>query len=183
MPTDIFPDIDIPVVTVIWNYSGLPPEEMEKRIVTIYERALTTTVNDIEHIESQSLTGIARHQGLLPAGREDREAIAQVTAIAQTHAAADAAGHHAAADHPVQRVERADPAARARQRDAAGAAAVRLRHRTSSAPSSRRSRARQMPLPYGGKQRQIMVDLDPSALLRQRLVADDVSSTRSACRT
>lgn len=59
MPTDIFPDIDIPVISVIWNYTGLSPEEMERRIVTNYERILTTTVNDIEHVESQSLTGIA----------------------------------------------------------------------------------------------------------------------------
>ena len=60
MPTDIYPDIDIPVISVIWHYGGLAPEEMERRIVTNYERALTTTVNDIEHIESQSLTGHRR---------------------------------------------------------------------------------------------------------------------------
>src|SRR3954467_11471034 len=59
MPTDIFPDIDIPVISVIWNYTGLPPEEMEKRIVLNYERGLSITVNDIEHIESQTLTGIS----------------------------------------------------------------------------------------------------------------------------
>src|SRR5437868_481429 len=59
IPVDIFPDIDIPVISVIWNYGGLPPEEMEKRIVTNFERFLTTVVNDIEHVESQSLTGIA----------------------------------------------------------------------------------------------------------------------------
>ncbi|HTB76875.1 MAG TPA: efflux RND transporter permease subunit, partial [Polyangiaceae bacterium] len=59
MPTDIFPDIDIPVISVIWNYPGLSPEEMEKRIVNNYERYLTVAVNDIEHIESQSLTGIS----------------------------------------------------------------------------------------------------------------------------
>jgi len=57
MAKDIFPSIDIPVVTVLWVYNGLPPEEMEKRIVTISERAMTTTVNDIEHLESQSLPG------------------------------------------------------------------------------------------------------------------------------
>ena len=67
MPTDIFPDIDIPVISVVWNYPGLSPEEMEKRIVSNYERGLTTTVNDIEHIESQSLTGDVGHQDLLPA--------------------------------------------------------------------------------------------------------------------
>src|SRR5690349_10573943 len=59
MPTDIFPTIDIPVISVIFNYGGLPPQEMETRVVSNFERFLTTTVNDIEHIESQSLSGIA----------------------------------------------------------------------------------------------------------------------------
>jgi multidrug efflux pump subunit AcrB len=68
-PTDIFPNIDIPVVSVIWNYTGLSPEDMSTRIIFNYERILTTTVNDIEHIESQSLSGIAIvkiffHQGV-----------------------------------------------------------------------------------------------------------------------
>src|SRR4051812_28665193 len=59
MPTDILPEIDIPVLVAVWSYGGLTPEEMEKRVVTNYERFLTTTVSDIEHIESQSLTGMA----------------------------------------------------------------------------------------------------------------------------
>src|SRR6185295_19822547 len=59
MPKDIFPEIDIPVVSVIWTYTGMSPDEMEKRMVTISERSITTTVNDIEHIESQSLNGIS----------------------------------------------------------------------------------------------------------------------------
>src|SRR5688572_6011427 len=84
MPTDIFPDIDIPVISVIWNYGGLPPEEMERRIVTNYERALTTTVNDIEHIESQSLTGIAVIKIFFQPGANIDGATAQVTAISQT---------------------------------------------------------------------------------------------------
>src|SRR3954467_14561281 len=83
MPTDIFPDIDIPVISVIWNYTGLPPEEMEKRIVTNYERALTTTVNDIEHIESQSLTGIAVVKIFFQPGAHIEAATAQVTAVSQ----------------------------------------------------------------------------------------------------
>jgi multidrug efflux pump subunit AcrB len=58
-PKDIFPYIDIPVVTIVWSYSGLPPNEMEGRIVTVCERALTTTVNDIEHTESQSYQGVS----------------------------------------------------------------------------------------------------------------------------
>src|SRR5882757_3851203 len=59
MAKDIFPSIDIPVVTVLWVYGGLTPDEMEKRIITISERAMTTTVNDIEHLESQSYDGVA----------------------------------------------------------------------------------------------------------------------------
>src|SRR3954470_10748314 len=84
MPTDIFPDIDIPVISVVWNYTGLPPEEMEKRIVTNYERGLTITVNDIEHIESQSLTGISVIKIFFQPGAHIDAATAQVTAISQT---------------------------------------------------------------------------------------------------
>ena len=69
MPTDIFPDIDIPVVTVVWKYTGLSAQEMSTRIVFNSERGMTTTVSDIEHIESQSLNGVAHHQDLLPAAR------------------------------------------------------------------------------------------------------------------
>src|SRR6478609_9383480 len=78
MPTDIFPDIDIPVLSVIFNYGGLPPEEMEKRIVNNYERFLTTTVNDIDHIESQSLTGISIIKIFLQPGASIEAATAQV---------------------------------------------------------------------------------------------------------
>src|ERR1017187_6265308 len=59
MPVDIFPYIDIPVVSIVWGYAGLAPEEMEKRMVLIFERSMTTTVNDIEHIESQSYSGVS----------------------------------------------------------------------------------------------------------------------------
>jgi multidrug efflux pump subunit AcrB len=58
-PTDIFPNINIPVVSIIWNYSGLAPSDLASRIITLQERNLTTTVNDIEHLESQSLNGVA----------------------------------------------------------------------------------------------------------------------------
>src|SRR6266540_1223764 len=84
MPVDIFPYIDIPVVTVVWSYNGLSPEEMEKRVVTIFERAMTTTVNDIEHIESQSYNGVAIiHIYFQPAAKIEM-GMAQVTSIAQT---------------------------------------------------------------------------------------------------
>src|SRR5580765_8582932 len=84
MSTDIFPDIDIPVISVIFNYGGLPPEQMEKRIVSNFERFLTTTVNDIDHIESQSLSGIAVIKIFFQPGASIDAATAQVTAVSQT---------------------------------------------------------------------------------------------------
>src|SRR6478672_4161333 len=84
MPVDIFPYIDIPVVSVVWNYQGLSPEEMEKRMVTIFERALTTTVNDIEHIESQSYTGVSVTRIYFQPNAKVEVALAQITAISQT---------------------------------------------------------------------------------------------------
>src|ERR1700761_8261555 len=83
-PTDIFPAIDIPVVTVIFNHGGLPPEEMEKRIVNNFERFLTTIVSDIDHVESQSLTGIAIIKIYLQPGASVEKTIAQTTAVAQS---------------------------------------------------------------------------------------------------
>ena len=84
MPTDIFPNIDIPVVSLVWSYAGISPEEMEKRIVTISERSLTTTVNDIEHIESQSYNGVAVIRVFFHPYAKVELAIAQITAVSQT---------------------------------------------------------------------------------------------------
>jgi multidrug efflux pump subunit AcrB len=83
-PTDIFPEIDIPVVSVIWQYQGLPPEEMERRIATVSERAMTTTVNDIEHIESQSVPGITVIKVFFHPGARIESAVAQLSAISAT---------------------------------------------------------------------------------------------------
>src|SRR5262249_11690770 len=83
-PTDIFPTIDIPVISVIWNYGGLPPEQMEKRIVSNFERFLTTIVDNVDHVESQSLTGIAVIKIYLQPNASVDNAVAQTTAIAQT---------------------------------------------------------------------------------------------------
>ena len=126
-PTDIFPNINIPVVTVVWNYGGLSADEMSNRIVSIYERSLTTTVNDIEHIESQSLRGIAVVKVFFQPGAKIDLAVAQVTAVVAVAAAPAAAGHAAAVHPHLQRVDRADPAARAVGQAALGAAAVRHR--------------------------------------------------------
>ena len=69
-PTDIFPNINIPVIAVAWNYTGLNPEEMEGRITTVFERALTTLVDNIEHIESTTINGVVDHQGFPAAERQ-----------------------------------------------------------------------------------------------------------------
>jgi len=84
MPVDIFPYIDIPVVSVVWSYGGLSPEEMEKRIVTFYERSLTTTVNDIEHLESQSYNGVSVARVFLQPNAKVELAVAQITALSQS---------------------------------------------------------------------------------------------------
>src|SRR5881392_3824997 len=84
MPTDIFPEINIPVISVAFNYSGMPADEMEKRIIGNFERILTTTVNDIEHIESQSLYGIGIVKVFFQPGAKIEAATAQITAVSQT---------------------------------------------------------------------------------------------------
>src|SRR6266436_945926 len=83
MPADMFPQIDIPVVAAIWQFTGLPPTEMEGRITTQFERATTTTVSGIEHIESQTLSGVAVVKVFLQPGTSMDAAVAQVGAVAQ----------------------------------------------------------------------------------------------------
>src|SRR5205085_9437108 len=84
MSTDIFPEIDIPVAAVIWTYNGISAEEISQRIITPSERGLTTTVNDIEHIESQSLNGIGVIKVFFHPGAKIEAAVAQITAMAQS---------------------------------------------------------------------------------------------------
>src|ERR1700731_1770738 len=83
-PTDIFPNIGIPVISVVWSYPGLPPDDMSGRIVAVYERSLSTTVNDIEHIESQSLAGYGVVKIFFQPTVNINAAEAQVTSISQT---------------------------------------------------------------------------------------------------
>ena len=83
MPTDIFPNIDIPVVTLVWSYTGLSAEQMANRLVYPSERGLTTTVNDIEHIESQSLNGVGVIKIFFHPNINIGEAVAEVSAISQ----------------------------------------------------------------------------------------------------
>ena len=135
-----------------------------------YERVLTTTVNDIEHIESQSLDGVAVIKIFFQPGAQIDAATAQVTAVSQTVAPADAAGHDAAAHHPLQRLERADPAV-ALESDTLSEQQLFdygtnfVRADMATVPGA------QIPWPYGGKQRQIMVDIDPQRLYALRALA------------
>ena len=84
MPTDIFPNIDIPVVTVVWNFTGMSAPEMANRIVSNAERGMTITVNDIDHIESQSLVGVGVIKVFFHPGANIAQAVAQVSAISET---------------------------------------------------------------------------------------------------
>jgi multidrug efflux pump subunit AcrB len=84
MSTDIFPRINIPVVSVIWSFSGVAPEEMAARFVTVTERAMTTTVNDIEHIESQSYNGIAVIKVFFHQGAKAEAGVAQISSVCET---------------------------------------------------------------------------------------------------
>ena len=83
-PTDIFPDIDIPVVSIIWNYTGLSPQQMEYRIVSVYERFMTTVVDNIEHIESQTVDGRSIIKTFFQPGTDVHVALTQITAVSQT---------------------------------------------------------------------------------------------------
>ena len=179
MPADIFPDIDIPVISVVWNYGGLSPEEMERRIVTNFERGLTTTVNDIEHIESQSLTGISVIKVFLQQGAQLEAATAQITAIAQTSVRQMPPGttppliiRYSASNVPIMQAALESETLSEQQLFDYGVNFIRADLAT--IPGA------QIPWPYGGKQRQIMVDIDPARLFAWNLSPRDVAAAVSA---
>ena len=172
-PTDIFPNIDIPVVTVIWGYAGLSPEEMSNRIVYGYERALTTTVNDIDHVESQSLTGLGLVKILFHPGVQVANAVAQVTAISQTVIRAYPPGttpplviQYNASTVPI--LQLALSSQRLSEQQLFDLGANFLRTGLVSVPGVA------IPYPYGGKQRQVQVDLNANALQSKGLSPLDV---------
>ena len=159
-PVDIFPDIRIPVIAVIWQYTGLQPDQMAGRMTTQSQRALTTTVNDIEHIEATSYNGLGIIKVFFQPNVDIRIANAQVTAVSQTLLKQDAARRDAAADPQLQRLDGADHPARA-----VGPGPVRAGARRHSASMTLRTPlvtvpGAAIPLPYGGKQRQVQIDLD-----------------------
>jgi hypothetical protein len=175
MPKDIFPYIDIPVLSVIWSYNGISPDEMSSRITTVFERGLTTTVNDIEHIESSSYNGVSRHPHLLPAQREDRPRHRPGGRRLPAHPAHPAARHlsRPASSSSTPRAFPSSSSASAARPQRTGA----LRSRRELHPHPARHRPGcTIPPPYGGKQRQIMVDIDPKALYARGLSATDISN-------
>jgi multidrug efflux pump subunit AcrB len=178
MPTDIFPDIDIPVISVIFNYGGLSPQEMERRIVSNYERALTTTVNDIEHIESQALTGVAVVKIFFQPGARIEAATAQVTAISQAVVRQMPPGatppfiiRYSASNVPILQLAIQSDSLTEQQLFDFGVNFVRADLAT--VPGA------QIPWPYGGKQRQIMIDIDPRRLYALGLSPRDINTALS----
>ena len=178
-PTDIFPNINIPVVSDVWNYTGLSPEDMANRIISIHERSLTTTVNDIQHIESQSLNGVAVVKIFFQPGANISTAIAQVTAIAQTQLRQLPPGttppliiSYSASTVPILQLALSSPTLSEQQLNDYGLNFVRTQLITVPGAG--------VPLPYGGKTRQIQVDLDPPALQAKGLSPQDVVNAVSA---
>ncbi len=167
MPVDIFPYIDIPIVSVVWPYNGLSPEEMEKRVVTNFERNLTSGVNDIEHIESQSYNGHRRCQGLLPSQRADRYGRG-AGHRADAKLAAQYAARHVSRQRPeVRRRQRADSAAWGSPARPCANRRSSIWARTSSAFRSPPCRARPFPIRLAGKTASVMVDLNLDRAVRQ----------------
>ena len=178
-PKDIFPYIDIPVVTVVWIYDGLTPEEMERRMATICERGMTTTVNDIEHIESQSYQGVSVIRVYFQPKVKVELAVAQITGIVQTMlrvmppgALPPAIIKYDAASVPVLTLGLSGEGMTEQDISDLGRNFIRTRLATVQGAS--------VPLPWGGKARQIMVDLDPSAMYAKHLSAADVSAALSS---
>src|SRR5256714_631930 len=175
MPTDIFPAINIPVVSVIWSYGGLSPTEMQDRITTVVERAMTTTVANIEHIESQSLRGTSVIKIYFQPGADVTSAVAEVTAINQTLIKALPPGitpplilRYNAADVPVIQLSLGSQTLSQQEISDLGNNFIRTQLVTVQGAA--------VPLPYGGKSRVVNVDLDPDALYARGISPQEVSS-------
>jgi CzcA family heavy metal efflux pump len=178
-PVDIFPNIDIPVVSVIWTYTGLSPEQLSDRIVLPFERNLTTTVNDIEHTESQTLNGVSVVKVFFQPSVNISQAVAQLTAIAQTQLRQYPPGttpplviQYSASSVPVLQLGLSGTGLSEQQLNDFGLNFIRTQLSTVQGAS--------MPWPYGGKQRQIQVDIDTQKLQAYGLSPLDVVNAVSA---
>jgi multidrug efflux pump subunit AcrB len=172
-PTDIFPNIGIPVISVVWGYTGLPPDDMSGRIVSIYERVLTTTVNDIEHVESQSLPGFGIVKIYFQTNVDINAAQAQVTSISQTILKQMPAGVtpplmlvYNASSVPI--IQLALSSTTLSQTALNDIAQNFVRPALATVPGA------QLPYAFGGMARQVQIDLDQKALQAHGLSANDV---------
>src|SRR6202167_491397 len=178
MPIDIFPFIDIPVISINWNYAGMSPSEMENRILTVFERGMTTTVNDIEHIESQSYYGISIVRVYFQPNVKIDMAVAQITAIANSATRSMPPGifppnilRYDASSVPIIQLGLESKTLSEQEIYDLGNNFIRTPLATVQGAA--------VPGPYGGKQRQVVVDLDPNALYAKQLSPIDVSNAFS----
>jgi CzcA family heavy metal efflux pump len=172
-PTDIFPNINIPVIAVAWQYTGLNPEEMEGRVTSVYERILTTTVDNVEHIESTTVNGQAIVKIFLQPGTSLDTANAQVTAVSQTILRQLPQGslppliiNYSASSVPILQLGLSGKGLSEQQLNDLGQNF--LRPQLVTVPGA------VIPWPYGGKQRQVMIDLNPNLLQAKGLSPQDV---------
>jgi CzcA family heavy metal efflux pump len=174
-PTDILPDIDIPIVSVIWTYSGLDADDMSKRIIGVCERALPTTVNNIQYTESQSYNGVGVIKIHFQPGVQVDLAIAQVTALSQSLLRLMPPGilppyvlKYDASSVPIVQVSLGGKGLSQIDLYDLGQNFIRGQLATINGAA--------VPLPYGGEQRAIMVDVEPLQLAANRLTASDLSA-------
>jgi multidrug efflux pump subunit AcrB len=179
MPTDILPEIDIPVVAVVWQYAGLGTDEMEKRVTSNFERAVTTTVNSVEHIESQTLNGLSIVKVFFHRGTRVDAATAQVTAISQTVVRQFPPGitpplilQYSASNVPI--LQTSIHSDTLPEQTLFDLTANFLRTSLATVQGA------QMPWPFGGKQRQVMIDIDLPRLYGLGLSPNDVSDALNA---
>jgi multidrug efflux pump subunit AcrB len=172
-PTDIFPNINITVISVIWRYTGLSTEEMEGRIVSQFERALTVTVNDIEHIESQTYNGVGVIKVFFHPSANLQTSLAQIVAIAQTVLTAYPPGatpplilQYNASTVPILQLALSSKSLAEHELNDLANSFMRTQLATVQGAV--------LPFPYGGKFRQVMVDLDSRALQAKGLSPLDV---------
>ena len=178
-PVDIFPDINIPVIGLVWTYTGLEPQEMEHRITSNVERGIMVLVNDVEHVESQSLNGVALIKIYFHTGANVQTALAQTTAISQTFLKNLPPGTtpplvviYSASTVPVLQVGLNSDTLSEQQLFDYGNNFVRTQISTVPGAS--------MPYPYGGKSRVVSVDIDSTALQSKGLSPVDVVNAITA---
>ncbi|WP_093179167.1 efflux RND transporter permease subunit [Variovorax sp. YR266] len=177
--TDIFPEIRIPVIAVAWQYTGLPPDQMAGRVSTVFQRILTTAVNDVEHLEAGTYPGVSVVKIFFQPGVDIATANAQVTAASQVALRQMPAGmtppvilNYNAATVPILQLALSGQGLSEQALFDLGMNTVRTPIVTVPGAAS--------PLPYGGKQRQVQIDLDPAALQARGLSAQDVAAALAA---